>query len=205
MNSSVPIELVAGAIFFIGGMLWTGSLFRTWLSSPPTGSAASDHLFVSTFFLIFTIILGMLVGANHFSTPPALPYGTLHLVAYTHMTFIGFIMNALMGISSYCLPIALADSRVPNAKKRASYLEQLNAVMNRWSILQIGALSSGNHGAWPLSRTHLECAADLDLHPCCHLDLSRPSDDWRGPLFSQTDFHHHQRNRTRFERHKPPR
>lgn len=146
LNSSVPIELAAGAILFIGGMIWTGSLFRTWLSSAPACSAASDHLFVSAFFLIFTIILGILIGANNLSSPLVLPYGRLHLVAYTHMTFIGFMMNALMGACSYFIPVAIAGSRIPNAKKRASYLEQLNAIMNRWSIPQIGALSLGTMG-----------------------------------------------------------
>lgn len=146
LNSSVPIELAAGAVLFIGGMLWSGSLFRTWLSSASTGNAVWDHLVVSAFFLIFTIILGMLVGANNLSSPSALPYGQLHLVAYTHMTFIGFVMNAIMGACSYFIPITIAANRVPNAKKRASYLDQLNAIMNRWSTVQIAGLSLGTTG-----------------------------------------------------------
>jgi hypothetical protein len=146
LNSSVRIELAAGAILFTGGILWTGSLFRTWLTSTPTGSAASDHLFVSTFFLIFTIILGGLVAANRFSDPPVLPYGKLHLVAYTHMTFVGFIMNAIIGTCSYFIPIAVAADRIPNTKKRGPYLDQLNTIMNRWSTLQIAALSLGTMG-----------------------------------------------------------
>ncbi len=146
LNSSVRIELAAGAILFMGGILWSGSLFRTWLSSAHTGSAASDHLFVSTFFLIFTIILGGLVAANHFSDPPVLPYGKLHLVAYTHMTFVGFIMNAIMGVCSYFIPITVATDRIPNTRKRGPYLDQLNTIMNRWSTLQIAALSLGTMG-----------------------------------------------------------
>ena len=146
LHSSVRIELAAGAILFMGGIFWTGSLFRTWLSSTLTGSAASDHLFVSAFFLIFTIILGGLVGANHFSGLPVLPYGKLHLVAYTHMAFIGFVMNAIMGACSHVIPITVAASRIPNTKKRGSYLDQLNAIMNRWSTAQIAALSLGTMG-----------------------------------------------------------
>lgn len=146
LNSSVRTELAAGAILFMGGIFWTGSLFRTWLSSAPTGSAASDHLFVSAFFLLFTIILGGLVGANHFSDPPVLPYGKLHLVAYTHMTFVGFIMNALMGVCSYFIPLAVAADRIPNTKKRGAYLDQLNTMMNRWRTVQIAALSLGTMG-----------------------------------------------------------
>ncbi len=146
LNSSVRIELAAAAILFMGGIFWTGSLFRTWLSSAPTGSAASDHLFVSAFFLLFTIILGGLVGANHFSDPPVLPYGKLHLVAYTHMTFVGFIMNAIMGVCSSFIPLAVAAERIPNTKKRGAYLDQLNTIMNRWGTVQIAALSLGTMG-----------------------------------------------------------
>ena len=146
LNSSVPIELSAAAILFIGGILWIGSLFRTWLSSAHTGSAASDHLFISVFFLIFTIILGVLVGANNLSSPQTLPYGKLHLVAYTHMTFVGFIMNAIMGAFSYMIPIILATGRISNHKKRAAYLDQLTTMMNRWRTVQIATLNLGTMG-----------------------------------------------------------
>ncbi|OQW30253.1 MAG: hypothetical protein A4E19_11590 [Nitrospira sp. SG-bin1] len=146
LNSSVPIELAGGGILLIGGLLWTGNVVRTWLSSPPTGGAASDHLFISTFFLIFTITLGELVGVNRLSDPPVLPYGKLHLVAYTHMTFVGFIMNAVMGACSYFIPVTIAAGRVPNAKKRGLYLDQLHAIMNHWSTVQIASLSLGTMG-----------------------------------------------------------
>lgn len=172
LNSSVPIELAAGAILFIGGILWTGSLFRTWLSSAHTSSAASDHLFVSVFFLIFTIILGGLIGANRLSDPLVLPYGKLHLIAYTHMTFVGFIMNAIMGACSYFIPITIAAGRIPNTKRRGPYLDQLNTIMNRWSIVQIAALSLGTMGlgllaalTWnvPLTSIYIRVASWISL------------------------------------------
>ncbi|MBS0183058.1 MAG: hypothetical protein JSS39_11710 [Nitrospira sp.] len=146
LNSSVPIELAGGTILFIGGILWTGSLLRTWLSSTHTGNAASDHLFVSAFFLVFTVILGLLVGTNNLSSPSVLPYGRLHLVAYTHMAFIGFIMNAIMGAFSYLFPIALATARISSHKQRGSYLDQLTTIMNRWSTVQIATLNLGTMG-----------------------------------------------------------
>jgi len=146
LNSSVSVEMAAGAMLFTSGILWIGNLLGTWRASPHTGGAASDHLLVSTFFLLFTIILGALLGANHLSSPLRLPYGTLHLIAYTHMTFVGFIVNAIMGACSYLIPITLAADRVPNTKKRGPYLDQLNAIMNRWSTVQIAALSLGTMG-----------------------------------------------------------
>jgi hypothetical protein len=146
LNSSVPVEMAAGGMLFIGGILWAGNLLGTWRASTHSGSAASDHLLISTFFLLFTIILGVLVGANSLSSPPRLPYGTLHLVAYTHMTFVGFIVNAIMGACSYFIPITLAADRVPNTKKRGPYRDQLNGIMDRWSTVQIAALSLGTMG-----------------------------------------------------------
>ncbi len=146
LNSSVPVEIIAGAILFMGVGLLTSNLFRTWLTSPHTGSAVSDHLLVSTFFLLFTIVLGVHVGANHLSNPPVLPYGTLHLVAYTHMAFIGFIVNAIMGAFSYLIPATLAAGRVTSHKKRNIYLNQLTSMMNRWGSTQIATLSLGTMG-----------------------------------------------------------
>ncbi len=172
LNSSVPVEMAAGAMLFMGGTLWTGNLLRTWRSSTHTGSAASDHLLVSTFFLLFTIILGVLVGANSLSSPLRLPYGKLHLIAYTHMTFVGFIVNAIMGACSYFIPITLAADRVPNTKKRGPYRDQLNVIMNRWSTVQIAALSLGTMGlgllaalTWnvPLTSTYIQVATWTSL------------------------------------------
>ena len=146
LNSSVPVEMIAGAVLFVSIGLLIGNLFGTWLSSAHTGSAASDHLLVSTFFLLFTVLLGILIGANNLSSPPVLPYGTLHLVAYTHMAFVGFIMNATIGACSYLIPIALAARRVAGHKKRTLYCDQLTTIMNRGRSIQVATLSLGTMG-----------------------------------------------------------
>jgi len=146
MNSSVPIEMTAGGVLFIGGILYAVNLFQTWMASAHHGSAASDHLLLGTFFLLFTIILGVLVGANNLSNPPLMPYGTLHLIAYTHMALVGFIVNTIMGALSHLIPITLAVSRVPSSKKRGPYLDRLTTIMDRWRAIQIGGLSLGTMG-----------------------------------------------------------
>jgi len=93
--------------------------------------------------------------------------GTLHLVAYTHLAFIGFMVQVVFGALSYGLPILLANSRVPNPKKRALYREQIESIMNRWRPLQLGTLSLGTMGlavlaalTWsmPLSSPSVESA-----------------------------------------------
>ena len=146
LNSFVPLELTAGAMLVIALILSAGHLLKSWLDSTHSGSAASDHLMLSVFFLLFTVVLGILVGINNISSPPVLPYGKLHLAAYTHMAFVGFLMNALMGAFLYLIPLVLAADRVVSIKKRGAYLEQLTAVMNRWRTIQISALCVGTMG-----------------------------------------------------------
>jgi hypothetical protein len=146
MNSSVQIEMAAGWILFIGSTLYAANLFRTWHASGRKSNAASDHLLIGTFFLQFTIVLGILVAANSLSNPPRMPYGTLHLVAYTHTALIGFVLNTIMGALSHLIPITLAVSRVPSNKKRGPYLDRLTKIMDCWRTVQISGLSLGTMG-----------------------------------------------------------
>lgn len=146
LNASVTIQLAAGGLLFAGGALYTMNLFQTWMGSPQNGNAASDHLLVGLFFLLFTIVLGMLVGVNSLSGQPVMPFGTLHLIAYTHMALLGFILQTSMGVLSHLVPVTLAASRVPNSKKRGPYLDWLTTIMDRWRTIQVGGLSLGTMG-----------------------------------------------------------
>ena len=146
LNSSVPLEMVAGAILVITLVIFAGTLLKTWLASSHIGSAASDHLMISVLFLCLTVIIGILVGINRLSIPPLLPYGKLHLAAYTHMAFIGFLLNAVMGLFSYLLPLELATDRVSNVKRQGAYIEQLTAILDRGRTIQITTLCVGTMG-----------------------------------------------------------
>jgi len=146
MNSSVAIEIAAGGMLFVGSTFYAANLVRTWMTSTQSGSAASDHLMIGTFFLLFTIALGILVGTNSLSHPPLIPYGTLHIVAYTHMAFLGFLLNSAMGALSHLVPLLLSINRVPSNKKRIPYQERLTMIMDRWRAIQIGGLSLGTMG-----------------------------------------------------------
>lgn len=146
LNASVTIQLAAGGVLFAGVTLYTVNLFRTWMGSPHNGNAASDHLLIGVFFLLFAIVLGILVGVNSLSSPPVMPFGTLHLVAYTHMALLGFMLQTSMGVLSHLIPVTLAASRVPSSKKRGPYLDWLTTIMDRWRTVQIGGLSLGTMG-----------------------------------------------------------
>lgn len=167
LSSSVPIELAAGGLLLVTGGLYALNQIRTWLASPHRNHAASDHVLIGTFFLVLTTILGLLVGINSLSTPPVMPFGTLHVVAYTHMTFIGFIVNTAMGFLCHQIPFLLAANRVSSNKKRAPYQQRLTVIMDRWRAVQIGSLNLGTMGlavvaalTWnvPLSSTSVRAA-----------------------------------------------
>lgn len=146
LNSSLRIEIAAGLILFVGASLYAVNMFRTWLASGHMGNAASDHLLIGTFFLLLTIVLGILVATNSLSEPPYMPYGSLHLVAYTHMALIGFVLQTICGALSHLVPITLAVSRVESNKKRGPYLEQLTTMIDRWRSVQLVGLSFGPMG-----------------------------------------------------------
>jgi cbb3-type cytochrome oxidase subunit 1 len=146
LNSSLRIEIAAGLILFVGASLYAVNMFRTWLASGHMGNAASDHLLIGTFFLLLTIVLGILVATNSLSEPPYMPYGSLHLVAYTHMALIGFVLQTIFGALSHLVPITLAVSRVESNKKRGPYLEQLTTMIDRWRSVQLVGLSFGPMG-----------------------------------------------------------
>lgn len=143
ITSSLQLELAVGGLLVISIGLYAYNLLRTWVGSGQPGNAASDHLLVATFFLVLTMVMGVLVGANAFPQLPILPFGSLHLAAYTHMALIGFILQTVVGALSYGIPEMLVTSRVPSRKKQGPYRAQLTAIMNRWRIVQLTGLSLG--------------------------------------------------------------
>jgi cbb3-type cytochrome oxidase subunit 1 len=166
-TSSLKTEIVAGILLVIGAGLYAFNLFATWWMSGQAGNAASDHLLLATFFLVLAVVMGVLVGVNSLWEPPIFPFGTLHLVAYTHMALVGFVLQTILGALSHLVPVTLAVSRVHSHKKRGLYLEQLTAMIDRWRIVHVGGLSLGTMGlaivaalTWtlPLGSTTIQAA-----------------------------------------------
>ena len=144
--SSVHIQLVAGGGFLVTLALGSVNLLRTWNQAGQPGSAATDHLMIALCLLLIMTCIGMAVGINVLWTPPVMPYGTLHLVAYTHTAFLGFFLQATVAGLSYALPALLAAQRVTSHKKRAAYQDTLAQIMNQWRALQVSTLSFGTLG-----------------------------------------------------------
>ena len=144
--SSLKTEFFAGGLLVIGAGLYAVNLFATWWTSDRAGNAASDHLLVATFFLVLAAVMGVLVGVNYLWEVPVVPFGTLHLVAYTHIALVGFVLQTILGALSHLVPITLAVSRVPSPKKRGPYLAALTTIIDRWRIVHVGGLSFGTLG-----------------------------------------------------------
>ncbi|MBK5283457.1 MAG: hypothetical protein JJE16_15415 [Nitrospiraceae bacterium] len=146
ITSSLHLELAVGGLLVLCIGLYAYNLLRTWVGSGHQGNAASDHLLVATFFLVLMMIMGVLVGANYFPQSPMLPFGSLHLAAYTHMALIGFILQTVLGALSYGIPEILAASQVASRKKQGPYRDQLAAIMDRGRTVQLTGLSLGTMG-----------------------------------------------------------
>jgi hypothetical protein len=146
ITSSLYLELAIGGLLILSIGLYAYNLLRTWMGSDHPGNAASDHLLIATFFLVLMMILGVLVGANFLPKSPTLPFGSLHLAAYTHMALIGFILQTVFGVLSYGIPEILAADRTTSRKKQEPYREQLAAIMDRWRAVQLTGLSLGTMG-----------------------------------------------------------
>ncbi|BFU95875.1 MAG: conserved membrane protein of unknown function [Nitrospira sp.] len=144
--SSLSIEFIGGAVLAVGVCLYAFNLFATWRTSSHAGSAASDHLLTATCFLVLAVFMGLLVAANYLGEHPFLPFGTLHLVAYTHTALVGFVMQTIFGALSHLIPVTLAVQRIASNKKRGPYLDRLNGIVNRWRIAQVAGLSMGTMG-----------------------------------------------------------
>ncbi|MBS0170329.1 MAG: hypothetical protein JSR62_08220 [Nitrospira sp.] len=144
--SSIPIQLVAGGCLLLTLALCCLNLLRTWSQAGQPGSAATDHLLTALCFLLIMTGIGMALGINVLWTPPALPYGTLHLVAYTHTAFLGFFLQAMVAGCAYALPPLLAAQRVPNQKKRGAYRDVIEHILNRWRAVQVATVSFGALG-----------------------------------------------------------
>lgn len=136
-------QLMAGAAIVAGTLLYGYNMVRTWTAAGRPSGIASDHFLLATFFLLLTGLAGVLVSVNYFWDPPYLPVGKLHLVAYTHLALVGFILQTIMGALSHLLPIVLAVGRVKSHKKRGPYLAELTAVMEHWRPIQVISLNLG--------------------------------------------------------------
>ena len=137
------VQIAAGVVFLLGVSLSGTNILRTWSAAPNKWSLPVLHLLAGTGWLALTVIVGILLAWNDRTEPPAFAIGTAHLMSYSHMAFIGFILQTIIGALSHLLPVILVMTRVNSQKKRRPYLERLTAQVEQWKWIQIGALNLG--------------------------------------------------------------
>jgi hypothetical protein len=143
VTSSLWLEITVGGLLVAAVAMCTYDFLVGWIKSGTPEHAASDHLLLGVCFLFLSTVAGLAMGANYLRTPPVMPIGSLHLVAYTHLAFIGFMMQVVCGSLATGVPDILAVTRVPNSKKRQAYRAQLDGIMNRWRTAQLAGMSLG--------------------------------------------------------------
>lgn len=137
------VQVTAGVLFLLGVSAYGTNILRAWLAAQNKWSLPVLHLLVGTGWLALTVIVGILLAWNSRTEPPAYPIGTAHLISYSHMALVGFILQTIVGALSHLLPVILALTRVDSQKKRRPYLEELTTQVERSKWLQIGALNLG--------------------------------------------------------------
>lgn len=144
--AKVPLQIGAGSLLFVGLALYGYNIVRTWTGAGRPQGVVSDHVLLATLFLLLSVISGILVSVNYLWDPPAVPFGTLHLAAYTHLALVGFLVQTTIGGLSYLLPAILAIIRTKSSKKRKPYLAELSIIAERWRAIQVGSLALGTIG-----------------------------------------------------------
>ncbi|MGH7207507.1 MAG: hypothetical protein ACREI2_15015, partial [Nitrospiraceae bacterium] len=144
--SSLWTQLAGGMLMLAGAAIYGFNLFRTWLDAGRVTNVAADHFMQATAFLAVGIVTGMLVSINFLFDPPGVPFGNIHLVAYTHLLLVGFFLHTAFGALSHLLPTLLVTQRGQGNKTRESYLAALSEIVERWRPIQVGALSVGTMG-----------------------------------------------------------
>ena len=137
------VQIAGGVLMLIGALCYSYNIVRTWQDAGRPRKPASDLCLIATLFLVIAITCGILVSVNVLEGQPFVPFGSLHLAAYTHLTFIGFMLLSLLGALTDLLPNLLAEDRTTSNKKRGPYEAALTGIIGRWSTVQLWTLSIG--------------------------------------------------------------
>ena len=146
-------QVIAGFVLFAGVLCYGWNILRTWLTAETRLSLPVLHLLCATGWLVLTVGAGIFLSWNSRTDPPEFPTGTAHLMGYSHMALVGFILQTIMGAISHLLPVILTLNRVKSQKKRRPYLDELTGIVERGKWIQLAALNLGTAGTmgWALS------------------------------------------------------
>ncbi len=146
-------QMIAGFVLLGGALCYGWNILRTWLAAETRYSLPILHLLCATGWLVLTMAGGIFLSWNSRTDPPEFPTGTAHLMGYSHMALVGFILQTIMGALSHLLPVILTLNRVKSQKKRRPYLDTLTGMIEQGKWIQLAALNLGTAGmmGWALA------------------------------------------------------
>jgi hypothetical protein len=147
------LQIGAGIVLLVGVCGYGWNILKTWLGAEMKFSLPVLHLFCATGWLILTVCGGILLAWNGRTDSPEFSIGTAHLMGYSHMAVVGFILQTIIGALSHLLPVILTLNRVKNQKKRRPYLDTLTGLIEQGKWIQLAALNLGTVGmmGWGIS------------------------------------------------------
>jgi hypothetical protein len=137
------VQVAAGVALLAGAACYGWNIVRTWLAAETKSSLPVLHLLCATGWLLLTVAGGIFLAWNRRTDPPEFPFGTAHLMGYSHMALVGFMLQTIVGALSHLLPVILTLNRAPSRKKRGPYLETLTATIESGKWVQLAALNLG--------------------------------------------------------------
>ena len=146
-------QIIAGFVLLAGALCYGWNILRTWFAADTKFTLPVLHLLCATGWLALTMAGGIFLAWNSTTDPPEFPTGTAHMMGYSHMALVGFILQTVMGAISHLLPVILTLNRVKSQKKRRPYLDELTGMIERGKWIQLAALNLGTAGmmGWALS------------------------------------------------------
>jgi nitrite reductase (NO-forming) len=137
------VQIGAGGLVLAGTVCYGWNLVGTWLASKTKCSLPVLHVLCASGWLVCTAAGGLFLAWNSRTTPPPVPIGTAHLLGYSHMALVGFILQTIMGALSHLLPVMVALARVRSRKKRGPYVERLASLIESGKWVQLAGLNLG--------------------------------------------------------------
>jgi hypothetical protein len=136
-------QVGAGLLVLAGALCYGWNVLGTWRAAETKSSLPVLHLLCATGWLLGTAAGGLFLAWNGRTVPPPVPIGTAHVMGYSHMALVGFILQTIMGALGHLLPVVVALARVKSRKKRGPYLERLTGLIESGKWVQLAALNLG--------------------------------------------------------------
>lgn len=137
------LQMGGGLVMSLGTGLYAFAFVRTVRAMPRPRPRAMAHLVMGVGYLCAVALCGLLQTVNVRWMPPPVRIGQLHLLAYTHMFYLGVLVQSLFGLLAEYLPFVFAKMRLRSHKKQKPFHARLVQVLDRGHAVQIWSFNLG--------------------------------------------------------------